>query len=126
MKLKGNKSFTRILRSGIRRKLLCLALILSLLILPNSNLTLRQLPVMASTTIGITAGVTSWASSFWNWMFGSQSERPQRLTIADRIARVSSISVSPTKRVGYQGEQIIFSGLPSDSSGNTVQGVRFA
>jgi hypothetical protein len=120
-----SKSFIRFLRCGIRRKLLCLALILSLIILP-SDLSLRQLPVIASTAVEMTAGMTSWASSIWNWLFGSQSDRPQRLTLADRIARVSSISVSPSKMVGYQGETLTFNALPSDSVGKTVQGVRLS
>jgi len=115
--------FYRSLRPGIRRKLICLALILSLLILP-SNLAFRQLPVMASTAAEFTTSVSTWASSVWRWLFGSQ--RPARLTIADRIAQVSTISLSPSKRVGYQGEQVIFNALPSDFSGNTVQGVRFS
>lgn len=118
-----NKSFTRILRSGIRRKLLCLALIFSLLILP-SDLSLQQLPVMASTAIEFSASVTSWASSLWNWLF--ISDQPSRLTIADRIAQVSNVSVSPSKIVGYQGESILFNALPSNASGETVQGVRFS
>lgn len=118
--------FNRFFRSGIRRKLICLALIFGLLILPNSNLTLRQLPVMASTAVEFTAGMTSWASSLWKWLFGSQSEQPQRLTIADRISKVSNISISPPKIVGYQNETVIFNALSSDLSGKRVQGPRFS
>lgn len=116
----------RFLRSGIRRKLLCIILILTLLILPNSDLTLRQLPVMAATTVEFAVGVNSWASSFWNWLFGAKPSRRQRESLTDRIARVSTIRLTPSKIVGYQGDVVTLNALPSDLSGNTVQGVRFS
>jgi hypothetical protein len=45
-------------------------------------------------------------------------------TPADRISHVSSIQISPPKRVGYQGERIPITALPLDSSGRPVEGVR--
>jgi hypothetical protein len=50
---------------------------------------------------------------------------PRQETLADRIARVSSIQIAPRKFVGYIGETQTFTAVGLDSSGEVVHGVRF-
>jgi RHS repeat-associated protein len=45
-------------------------------------------------------------------------------TPADRAGHVSSLQISPPKRVGYQGERIPITALPLDAAGRPVEGVR--
>ncbi|HXG95207.1 MAG TPA: hypothetical protein VNN73_22920, partial [Blastocatellia bacterium] len=49
----------------------------------------------------------------------------QEDTLADRIARVTRIRISPIKIVGYQDQVIIFSAVPTDALDNVIQGVKF-
>ena len=49
----------------------------------------------------------------------------QQETTRSRSNRVATISVSPGKIVGYQGQRISFSAIGKDGSGEIVQGARF-
>ncbi len=78
---------------------------------------------MASSTVEISSAPVRWVASLFDALKSKPSRR-QRPSIADRIARVSRIRVTPFKTVGYQGDTMTFSALPSDSSDLTVQGAR--
>ena len=116
---------SRLFPGRMRRKVLSLVLILSFLSLPIPLLPIAQLPAMAA---GVTTvkdspvwGFLSFLASF----FGS-SQSPQRAeTMRDRINRVAIIEISPRRFVGYQGQTMVFSALPTDSIGRAIQGVRF-
>ena len=117
--------FRRLFRGGVRRKVLSLVLILSFLSLPFPILQIAHLPAMAAGVVTVkdspVRGFVSFLASFFA---GSQS--PQRAeTMGDRINHVSTIEISPRRFVGYQGQTMIFSALPTDSAGRTIQGVRF-
>lgn len=108
---------------GWRRKLVCLALILSLLTWPGPAL--LQLPVFASAIVDAASDRLSGVPSYIRRLFRPKAtvQRPERLT--ERIAAVSGIRISPQRFVGYLGQSMTFTGLPADSAGRTIQGVRF-
>jgi RHS repeat-associated protein len=114
-----------LLRHGLTRKLLCLAIIINLLIWPSSGIALRELPVLAATAIEATTDSLGSIPNFFKWLFGSQSAAVRQETLADRNARVAQIRISPHKFVGYLGETATLTSLGADSSGQTVQGVKF-
>ncbi len=51
---------------------------------------------------------------------------PRQETLAERIARVSTIRITPYKFVGYIGETQTFTAVGADSTGQVVHGVRFS
>ena len=52
-------------------------------------------------------------------LFGkAKARRQQQDTTQSRSNRVATISVSPRKLVGYQGQRISFSAIGKDGSGN--------
>ena len=109
-----------------RRKVLSLALILSLLSLPVPLLPLGQLPAMAATIVTVKDSPVRNFVSFLASIFASSQSPHRAETMSDRINRVSTIEISPRRFVGYQGQTVVFSALPTDSAGHTIQGVRFA
>ena len=116
-----SKSY-RVFFISLRRKFLCTVLILSLLALPGNHFA-DAFSAMASSTVEISSAPVRWVASLFDALKSKPSRR-QRPSIADRIARVSRIRVTPFKTVGYQGDTMTFSALPSDSSDLTVQGAR--
>src|SRR5436853_1981448 len=116
----------RSLNGGLRRQLICLALILNLLIWPGPNLIAQQIPVMASTSVEYTTVAARTISDFFKWLFSrSKTQRAGHLTSADRRARVARIRINPAKFVGYEGQQVVFTAFPTDASDEPAQGIRF-
>lgn len=113
-----------IFRAGIRRKSLCLALALSLIILP-SNLAARQLSIFASSTVSVTVEAVSHLSFAFRWLFDTASVSREE-SLADRLTYVSYLHLSPRKFVGFQGQSVYFSALPTDYSDRTIQGVTYS
>jgi RHS repeat-associated protein len=113
----------RAFRRGWRRKLVCFALISSLLMWPGPAL--HQLPVFASALFDTASDTLRNVPAYLRWLFRSKAavQRPEKL--ADRIAAVSSVRVSPQRFVGYLGQSLTFTGLPAGIAGSTIQGVRF-
>jgi hypothetical protein len=108
------------------RKIICLALALSLLILPNPELA-KQITSLASSAINFVADAAL------NFSTNTppparpaavQEKRKERL--ADRLNRVASIRISPSKIVVYEGETLSFNAMPVDALGQTIQGVAFS
>jgi RHS repeat-associated protein len=112
---------------NIRRKLLCLALIFSLLILPVQGSLGRQLSVLASTTAHSVSASTSYIPALLKWVFGSPSKkkRAAKLTAAQRLNSVASIEVLPGKFVGYQGQMVSLGALGRNAQGELLQGIKF-
>src|SRR6185503_6423206 len=112
----------RILLRSWRRKLVCLALTLTLLSGPGPAL--HQLPVFASVVVDAASDTLRSVPPYIKWLLRPKAaaQRPERL--ADRIAAVSGICVSPQKFVGYLGQTVTFTGLPADPAGRTIQGVK--
>jgi RHS repeat-associated protein len=113
----------KVFRRGTRRRLACLGLILSLLMWPGP--TVGQLPALASTLIDAASDTVRSAPPFVKWFFRRRVAARRPETLADRIAAVSAILISPQRFVGYQAQTVTFRGLPTDLAGRTIQGVRF-
>ena len=63
---------------GIRRKLVFLTLVISLLAAPGFDLALRQAPVLASSAVGSAMNSLRDLSTFLDWLFGTKSVRSRR------------------------------------------------
>lgn len=57
------------------------------------------------------------------WPFNVGASRP--INMAERTARVATISVAPHRLVGYIGEQVTFVAMGSDIRGDLVHGAKF-
>jgi hypothetical protein len=117
------RSYRALFRRGLRRRLICLFLMMNFLVWPGAGLALRELPVLASTAFEATTESLGFIPKLFNWMFGPAPQRQQSL--ADRIASVSTISLSPRRFVGYLGETTTFTALGTDSSGEVVHGAKY-
>jgi len=96
---------------------------MNLLIWPGINLALRDLPVLAASAFEITTDSLGFFPRLWRSLFPASPQRKDRL--ADRLANVFRLQITPFKSVGYQGDVVSFSALPTDFSGNIIQGVKF-
>lgn len=132
MRMNQSRSSTRFHRTACssrrnvwrvtRRSLVCLAIISSLLMWPGPAL--HQLPVFASALVEAAADTLSSVPSYLRWLFRPKAAVQRAERLADRIAAVSGVRVSPQRFVGYLGQSMTFTGLPADFAGRTIQGVR--
>lgn len=121
-------SIRRFYRNRFLRSLVALVLLFSFLMIPSPQLA-NEIATSLSAAVGAGANhsVSLYARLF-SFVF-----RPARAaqvtasaeTLEDRIAQVSRINITPSKFVGYQEQGVSFSALPLNSSGDTIQGVRF-
>ena len=113
---------------GIRRKLLCLVLMLALLSMPGVDLALQQAPVLASSAVNSATSSFRDLTRFLEWLFGAKGiPGPVRQeTLADRVNRVSKVRVVPAKLVAYIGDTQTFTAVGAGSGGDVVHGVRFS
>ena len=113
----------RLFRCGWRRRLVCLVLVLSFIIWPGSAS--YQLPSLALAIVEAATDTLRSVPPYIKRLLRPRAagQRPERL--ADRIAAVSSVRLSPQRFVGYQGQTLPFTGLSADFAGRTIQGVRF-
>ena len=118
----------RVVGMQVRRKVVCLGLMLALLSMPGLDVALKQTPVLASAAASATADVTAnsfgLVSRILGALFGSKSSKPQKDRLADRLGSVARLPITPLKYVGYQSETIVFSAVPTDFYGRVVQGVK--
>src|SRR5207244_13300291 len=84
-----------------------------------------QLPLLASAIVEAATDTLRSVPPYIKRLFRPRAagQRPERL--ADRIAAVSNVRLSPQRFVGYQGQTLTFTGLPADFAGRTIQRVRF-
>lgn len=125
------KPVVKFAKRNFGRKLICLALMLSLLVLPVHSPFFEGAKALASTTVKVVSGIASQPDNsvawFFNWLFGSRQERKaKRETLAERLAAVSRLQISPGKFVGYQGQTITFSAQGLNVYDQTIQGLRFS
>jgi RHS repeat-associated protein len=113
------------LSNGTRRKLICLTLILSLLILPAPSRAFSELSSLASSTLSIGAISINHLPSLWKWLLRSTGDEREE-TLEDRLAHVSHIQISPTRFVGYEGQAVNFTAIGLDSADRTIQGLVFS
>jgi hypothetical protein len=110
---------------GTRRKLVCLVLMLSLLILPAPSYAFTQLSMLASSVMSVSTPTINYLPTLWKWLFSPSGVEPEE-TLNDRLARVSRIQISPTKFVGYEGQALTFIAIGLDSADRTIQGLVFS
>jgi RHS repeat-associated protein len=110
------------LRGTFSRKLICLAVMLSLVMLPAPGLAYEG-RLFSSVTVDVTAGSVRVVSWLFNMIFGAQATPPE--TLADRVAQVRVIRMSPSRYVFYPGESLTFQAIGQNFAGQTVQGVVF-
>jgi RHS repeat-associated protein len=87
---------------------------------------MNELPALASTAAEVTAGSLSYLPLVIKNLFrifSSAKPRPQNL--AERIASVRGLRVSPHKLVGYVGDRVTFSGMGVDGDGQPAHGAKF-
>src|SRR5436190_23245169 len=108
----------RIFPYGWRRRLVCLALILSFIVWPGSIS--YQLPLLASVIVEAAIDTLRSVPPYIKRLCRPRAagQRPERL--ADRIAAVSSVRVSPQRFVGYQGQSLVFTGTYQTSGGTHI------
>src|SRR5262249_3624041 len=101
-------------RSRLRRKLIGAALIFSYISMPVGGfVTLRDCTVMASTVVTTTTVPLFDLVRLFKRLFGKSMRRQEENT-QTRTNRVSNVSITPGKIVGYQGQTISFSAIGKD------------
>jgi hypothetical protein len=137
----------RTLGGRVFRTLTCQAIILNLLILQSPTITLGAIVAPVSgiaSTFGRTASsISSMIRTLRSlpvviipsapvvipfpvlpiWPFNVGASRP--MTMAERTARVATISVAPHRMVGYIEETVVFVAMGSDIQGDLVHGAKF-
>jgi RHS repeat-associated protein len=109
---------------NLRRKLVCLALVLSLLILPLPSKAFSELSSLSSSAVNIYSLPVQAIVSLSKRLFKSRANQMQVDTLLNRQAQVTKLRVTPFKLVGYRGQVVNFSALPLDTLDRVVQGVR--
>src|SRR5215471_7224177 len=111
-------------RQNITRKVLCFAIVATLVILPGpSGLAFQQIPVLAANTLDVTYGSMGYVSRFMKWLFSSKSAKPQENTDI-RSSKAADIFINPQKIVGYEGQRISFTAIGKERSGEIVAGTK--
>jgi hypothetical protein len=107
----------------LRRQVVCIALICSLLFLPGSSTAFAQAPVLATSIARLAVLPFTPISAFIRKLF-ARSVRAQETSV-DRTRRVSTVQVNPQKTVGYLGQHLSFSAVGLDTSGKLAHGAKF-
>src|SRR5205823_4775850 len=110
---------------GWRRRALCLVLIFGLLIIPDAGYAVR-----AATDVAVKVAKDSFAplpvAARWiKHLFRRSATTQHQDTLADRLAYVSRIQITPPKFVAYEGQSLGFTALALNFNGDIIQGVRF-
>ena len=112
----------RRLRSKLSRKLMCVAIVVSLVSIPTPGLA-HGVNLVSSLTVDVTIGSVRVVSWLFSLLFAGQEVSPD--TLEDRVAQVRSIGISPSRFVGYIGDTMTFQAVGRNFAGQTVQGVLF-
>jgi YD repeat-containing protein len=117
------RTFSRaFVRERVGQKLLCFTLVANLMTWPAPEWVLQQFPVLAADVVNATTSPLENFMLFFRRLLSSKPARQESL--ADRIAQVARLKISPLKLVAYQNQVIAFTALPTNFAGETVQGVR--
>jgi hypothetical protein len=109
-----------------KRKLVCLALMLSLLILPVQGSIVEPLSVFASATAKSVATPIGYIPSFLKWLFSTKpvQQRGRKETQAERINAVTRLQISPVRFVGYQEQTHKFTAQPTNNNNQVIYGIK--
>src|ERR1044071_8533965 len=116
--------FLRSARNSASRKLITLLLLFNMVIFPTPAL-LHELKSLVSFAVTVSLAYSRANSKAFLSLFQSKPPAFRTETLLDRLAKVAHIQVSPRKFVGYQGQSLNFSALPTNFDDQTIQGVRF-
>jgi RHS repeat-associated protein len=108
-----------------RRRLLCLALIFGLLIVPDAGYAISSASSLVVQVAKDTVAPMPVAVEWFKRLFRRSARPPRQETPGDRLAYVTQLQVTPRRLVGYLGQTVTFTALPLDASRQVVQGVRF-
>lgn len=111
---------SRLTSRSIQRRVICCAIVLSLVILPAPGLAYGG-RLFSTLTLEMTEGSVRVAAWLFNMIFGSQMLPEEGRE--DRAAQVRRIRISPSRFVGYAGESNVFQAIGSNFVGETIQGV---
>src|SRR5258705_491950 len=107
------------LRGALSRKVIGLAVVFSLVMLPALGLA-QKASLLSSLN---TTGPVRVVSKLFNMLFGTQEAPPE--DASDRIAQVRTIRLSPSRFVAYPGGSLTFQAIGLNFAGEIVQGVVF-
>jgi RHS repeat-associated protein len=110
---------------GWRRRALCLVLIFGLLIVPDVGYAVRAASEVAAKVAKDSLAPLPVAARWVKRLFRRTTPPPRQDTLADRLAYVSRIQITPLKFVGYEGQSLGFTALALNFNGDLIQGVRF-
>ena len=116
----------RFFRRAVQRRVVCCAVALNLLLWPGPGLVTEHFIALAEQVLNTRIGFNSYEAFFLRRLFSQSPVRPRHETMADRAAAVRTITLNPTKYVGYVDEKITLTALPADRLDRTVQGVKFS
>ena len=88
------------------RRLVCFALVSSLLVLPGDCLSFKEMRVLASALEDLTAPALRYLPGVFRSLSWFRAAPRQRESLADRIAHVAHIQIAPRRFVGYQLDSI--------------------
>ena len=111
-------------RRSLVRKVLSSALVVSLVVCPGSALTIKQLPMLASTAFEQASSYSGLGAAVVRWLFGV-NDTERRETPEERISRVSTLLLSPARIVVYQNQMVTFTATGVDFAGRTIPGLSF-
>ena len=117
-------TLTRLSRRRLLRKLICFALISSLLVLLGPGLNQGDVRALASTAVDLSTAPIRNLQPILRLLSWFRPARPRQESLAERLAHVARLRVSPSKFVAYQDQAVAFTALPTNLAGETIQGVR--
>jgi ankyrin repeat protein len=125
--LRRIRPLRRFVRVDVRRKLICFALISSILVLPGPGLAASDVRALASTAVDLTTAPICYLQPILKSLFGfGASPRPQREdTLEDRRAQVARIRITPPRLVSYIGQVMTFGAVGSNFAGEIIEGADF-
>src|SRR5947208_562579 len=107
---------------GWRRRTLCLVLIFGLLAVPDAGYAVRAATDVAVKVAKDSLAPLPVAVRWVKRLFRRTATPPRQDTLADRLAYVARLQITPLKLVGYQGQPISFTALAFNAGGEIIQG----
>ncbi|MEN3331492.1 MAG: hypothetical protein V7641_857 [Blastocatellia bacterium] len=121
----SSTTLPRMFVRGGRRRILCLVLILGLLIVPDAGYAISAASALAVQVAKDTIAPVPVALEWFKGLLRRSAKPVRQETLADRLAYVTQLQVTPRRFVGYLGQTVTFTALPLNASGQIIQGVRF-
>lgn len=125
----GSAFFSLRRLKNVHRQLMTLTVIASLLLFPTSSQAYQGVVDLTASAFTVTTGPIQFVSSLYRWLFPTKKQRAavrKSETLADRLARISHITVTPNRYVAYLGQTLTLSAVGFDSANHVVQGAKFS